>query len=170
MDSELDKIDQQRAVYGEPVRDMARRVSQSLSLNQAAMARVLGLSPAMLSQLINGQRVKIGNPLVVSRLQSLLRLADEAPALTQRNVAARLGEIKDTSTSLLMLRDDGFSPARRAEAVHDLLRAVASGQELARAVEALRPLAPGLAEAIRVYGLGAPTEAERHMAVIADLA
>lgn len=52
----------QRNWYGEPLGALFRRLIDDLGLNQARLAGVLGLSAPMLSQLMSGQRAKIGNP------------------------------------------------------------------------------------------------------------
>ena len=58
-------VEQQRALYGEPLADTAARVMGALGLTQARLAQVLQISAPMMSQLISAQRVKIGNPAVV---------------------------------------------------------------------------------------------------------
>lgn len=164
------KREEQRRLYGEPIADLVARMTGGLALTQSEVASVLGLSPAMLSQLRTGHRVKIGNPLAVARLQSLLRLVDEAPRLTGAQVAARIEEVRDSRPSLTTAhsRDLATDPAV-AEVVRRLLRAVASGQELARAVELLTPVSPGLAELVRVYGTGSRADAHQHLADLAAL-
>lgn len=164
-----DRSDQQRALYGEPVRDLIAHVVAGLGINQAAIARVLGLSPAMLSQLINGQRLKIGNPAVVARLQSLLELAEQAPELAQQEIRRRMDEIATAHATVLTAHSARPSTSRQAETVSAVLRAVASGRELAAAADALDAIAPGLAEVVRVYGSGSAAEAEQHLASIQQL-
>ena len=61
----------QRNWYGEPLGALFRKLIDDLGLNQARLAGVLGLSAPMLSQLMSGQRAKIGNPAVVQRVQAL---------------------------------------------------------------------------------------------------
>lgn len=67
----------QRSWYGEPLGALFRRLIDDLGLNQARLAAVLGLSAPMLSQLMSGQRAKIGNPAVVQRVQALQELASQ---------------------------------------------------------------------------------------------
>lgn len=67
----------QRSWYGEPLGALFRRLIDDLGLNQARLAAVLGLSAPMLSQLMSGQRAKIGNPAVVQRVQALQDLAGQ---------------------------------------------------------------------------------------------
>jgi len=163
-----EKIEQQRQLYGEPVGDLVRRISTRVGVTQTGVARVIGLSPAMLSQLMSGQRLKIGNPLVVSRLQALLALAEDAPDLTQQELATRLDEIRDSRVPLTTSQRR-LPEASQALLVARVLRAVASGRELDLAAQSLADVSPGLAEVIRVYGTGSREEAERHLASIQHL-
>src|SRR3954452_22198394 len=72
--------DLQRTWYGEPLGALFRKLIDDLGLNQARLAGVLGLSAPMLSQLMSGQRAKIGNPAVVQRLHALRGLGPEGAA------------------------------------------------------------------------------------------
>lgn len=67
----------QRALYGEPWSQRFGRLMATYRLSQARLAGVIGLSAPMLSQLISGQRVKVGNPAVFGRIVSLEQLADD---------------------------------------------------------------------------------------------
>ena len=167
--TEAEKVAQQRRLYGEPVGDLVRRVTVGLGVTQAKVAGVLGLSPAMLSQLMSGQRVKIGNPQAVSRLQALLALADEAPGMTTDAIAQRLDAIRDAQSSLTTSQLATTPPADPADVVRRLLRAVASGRELDAAARALEEVAPGLADVVRIYGTGSREDAARHLATVAHL-
>jgi hypothetical protein len=75
MDQTAHNLQQQTELYGEPLGELVRRVAGPLGLTQGALAQVIGLSAPMLSQLMSAQRVKIGNPAVVSRLQALDEVA-----------------------------------------------------------------------------------------------
>jgi len=164
---ETEKIEEQRRLYGEPVGVLVRRVTAGLGLNQARVAQILGLSPPMLSQLVSGHRVKIGNPLALARLQRLLALVEDAPALPGDTVQRRLEEIRTHHGTLSTSQVDHV--AESSEIVRKALRAVASGQELDRAAEALADVAPGLAELVRVYGTGSEADATRHFSSISHL-
>ncbi|MDT0201672.1 helix-turn-helix transcriptional regulator [Nocardioides sp. AE5] len=159
-----ENIVQQRALYGEPLGDLVRRTAAALGLTQAAMAKVLGLSPAMLSHLVTGQRVKVANPVTLTRLRALVELADHAPGLTAADLQQRLDGIGtlvvDLTTSQQVATEATDGPALLRSA----LRAVASGRELAAAVTALAGTAPDLAELIRVYGTGTEAEMRVHWA------
>lgn len=63
--------ERQRQLYGAPLGDRVRRLTTGLGISQARLARTLGISPAMLSQLVSGRRVKIGDPAVLARLMML---------------------------------------------------------------------------------------------------
>ncbi|GAY09407.1 helix-turn-helix domain-containing protein [Pseudonocardia sp. N23] len=63
--------ERQRELYGAPVGDRVRRITGGLGITQGRLAHALGLSPAMLSQLVSGRRVKIGDPAVLGRLMLL---------------------------------------------------------------------------------------------------
>ncbi|MEU4198070.1 DNA-binding protein [Kribbella sp. NPDC026611] len=78
MDQTAQNLQQQIELYGEPLGDTVRRIVGPLMLTQGGLAQLLGLSAPMLSQLVNGQRVKIGNPGVLARLRAASELADLA--------------------------------------------------------------------------------------------
>ncbi|MEV0798649.1 DNA-binding protein [Kribbella sp. NPDC050281] len=80
MDQTAHNLQQQIELYGETLGETVRRVAPPLGLTQSALAQVIGLSAPMLSQLMSAQRVKIGNPAVVSRLRAVSELADLAIA------------------------------------------------------------------------------------------
>ncbi|TCC60167.1 DNA-binding protein [Kribbella pittospori] len=80
MDQTAHNLQQQIELYGETLGEVVRRVAGPLGLTQSALAQVIGLSAPMLSQLMSAQRVKIGNPAVVSRLRAVSELADLAIA------------------------------------------------------------------------------------------
>lgn len=96
----MDKVAQQRQLYGEPSTELARRVTDRLGLTQSALAGVLGLSPAMMSQLVHAQRVRIGNPVAVARPQALLGPAEEAPTLTRQDLQDRLATSREARAQL----------------------------------------------------------------------
>ncbi|WP_147201008.1 helix-turn-helix domain-containing protein, partial [Pseudonocardia asaccharolytica] len=86
----------QRELYGAPLGDRIRRLTRALGITQSRLARTLGLSPAMLSQLVSGRRVKIGDPAVLARLMLLderCPVADPPPGPDA--VERLLAEIRD---------------------------------------------------------------------------
>ncbi|MBT9257956.1 helix-turn-helix domain-containing protein [Phycicoccus sp. MAQZ13P-2] len=134
-------LEQQRALYGAPLADLASEVRGALGLSQAGLARVLGLSAPMLSQLLSGQRTKIGNPAVVHRLESLLDLARRGAPADAEGLQARLEEIAAEQATLTA--DAGADVAAAARA----LARVVDADELAAA--ASRVGSPVLAEVLR---------------------
>lgn len=71
------RLAQQRAIYGMPLSERFGDLMAAYRLSQRSLARVLGLSAPMLSQLINAQRIKIGNPAVYERFVMLEERQDE---------------------------------------------------------------------------------------------
>jgi transcriptional regulator with XRE-family HTH domain len=161
----------QRGWYGEPLGDLFRRLIGDLGLNQSRLAGVLGLSAPMLSQLMSGQRAKIGNPAVTQRLQALQELAAQVAegVTTPPQATARMEEIRHSEGSSLLNTTHSASsgerlpPARRVvREIQSLLRAVASAEEIAEAADSLAPDHPQLAEFLRVYGAGRTDDAVAH--------
>ena len=158
-------------MYGEPLAQVFGRLVEQLGLTQAALARTLGMSPAMLSHLSSGTRVKIGNPAVQRRLEEVRALADElgAGGLAADGIPQRLERIRESTGSWTATRHDAPAAAAvdrdatEAATVRALLRAVASGTQLQDAAERLEPEHPGLAEVLRTYGLGSPEGATEHL-------
>ena len=159
--------------YGEPLGDRFRRLLDRLTLSQAQLAEVLGLSAPMVSQLMSGVRAKISNPAVLARLAvveeraadpaflmlppaartaELRRLADEAPAST--------GTLRSAAAPTEPLPLAGA--ADPVAAVQGLLRAVASAAELDAAARLLDPEHPALAEVLRTYGTLRTADARAH--------
>jgi len=151
----------QQELYGAAIGDVLDRVTAALGLSQAAVARTIGVSAPMLSQLASGRRTTIGNPLAVQRLRALVELADEVAAgLAHSQVAVRLEEIRQQDSTTLT----GAAARPRAEpTTAELLRTVASGQDLLRAADLLAPDHPALAELVRVHGTGSPEEVRAHL-------
>ena len=161
----------QRGWYGEPLGALFRRLMAELKLNQARLARVLGLSAPMLSQLMSGQRAKIGNPAVVQRLQALQELAGQMAEgrATTSEAAERMREIRQSEGSSVLTptagraSTDPVPPAQRiTREIQLLLRSFASADEIAEAVDILAPAHPQLAEFLRVYGAGRTDDAVAH--------
>ncbi len=159
---------QQAAWYGEPVGETVRRITGALELTQGQLATLLGMSAPMLSQLASGQRAKIANPAVLARMQALAELAADPalPQLSRGEVARRTAAVRDlersgplgTTTTTTTTAAAGGG----ATAVQALLRATASAGEVESAAALLEPEHPGLAEVLRVYGLGRTADARAH--------
>ena len=165
-----DVLAQQRQLYGEPIGELVRRIGATLGLTQGAVARVIGMSPAMLSQLVSGQRTKIGNPLVLGRFQALNELAMSVaagPRPAGEELTARLEAIASSDATITSAV--ASTAASGADVVRRMLQAVASGRELEAAAAAVAEIAPGVAEMLRVYGTGSEEEANAHYRAIAHL-
>ncbi|WP_205648015.1 helix-turn-helix domain-containing protein [Actinomadura rubteroloni] len=147
--------------YGEPLGDRVRRILSGLGLSQSALARVLGLSPPMLSQLMSGHRAKISNPAVLGRLLAVEDLAADpaTAALPAAELRTRLDEIRSVAAPAL-----GRPPLERpaARAVQALLREVASAAEIEAAAALIAAEFPDLADVLRIYGTGRAGDAEEH--------
>ncbi|MEV6163603.1 DNA-binding protein [Streptomyces sp. NPDC052052] len=161
----------QRTWYGEPLGALFRRLIDDLGLNQARLAGVLGLSAPMLSQLMSGQRAKIGNPAVVQRVQALQELAGQAAdgSVSAGEAAARMEEIKKSQGGSVLTssgqtsRTGGAPTVRRVvREIQSLLRSVAAAGDIIDAADSLAPTHPELAEFLRVYGAGRTADAVAH--------
>ena len=137
MTTDLDNLAQQRVLYGEPLADIASRITATLGLTQARLASVVGLSAPMLSQLLSGRRAKIGNPVVLGRLHALTELA--ASGLASEDIEGRLAQIQRQST--------GWTTATVSADVEAALRTAAPADELDRL--ASLTTAPRLAALLR---------------------
>ncbi|MBB1514330.1 hypothetical protein H5399_17245 [Tessaracoccus sp. MC1627] len=115
----------QRELYGEPIADIVGRITSALGLTQGRLAEVLGLSAPMLSQLISARRVKIGNPAVLGRLQSLADLAVVGPSLSADDKERRLAAIHDAQPTMSTMRAAGAVDALRASATPEELNRLA---------------------------------------------
>lgn len=156
---------QQRALYGAPLGELIGTVAAQLGLTQAKVAKVLGVSAPMLSQLMSAQRVKFGNPSAVQRLQSLMHLAERAAELVPEELHAALDQISEEQLSLPTARGTHSAhSAHTANSTHgshstrtpleerrvalQVLRASATSAQLRRASESTTgALAALLAEA-----------------------
>jgi predicted transcriptional regulator len=160
----------QRSWYGEPLGALFRRLIDDLGLNQARLANVLGLSAPMLSQLMSGQRAKIGNPAVVQRVQALQDLAGQVAdgSMSAAEATSRMEEIKKSQggsvlTSGQSTNTGGAPTVRRVvREIQSLLRSVAAAGDIIEAANALAPTQPELAEFLRVYGAGRTADAVAH--------
>jgi transcriptional regulator with XRE-family HTH domain len=158
--------------YGEPLGDRFRRLLGHLDLSQAQLAGVLGLSAPMLSQLMSGQRAKISNPAVLSRLLQLEATVNEPgwDSLPSAEQVRRVEEVRAaqrTSLTLEQTREAPPGPAASADpvtAIQSLLRDVASASDLQGAADLLDDRYPELAEALRVLGAGRTQDARAYYA------
>lgn len=161
----------QRSWYGEPLGALFRRLIDDLGLNQARLAAVLGLSAPMLSQLMSGQRAKIGNPAVVQRVQHLQELAGQVAdgSASAAEAADRMEEIRKSQGGSVLTNgghtaiSSGAPTVKRVvREIQSLLRCVAAAGDIIDAADALAPTHPELAEFLKVYGAGRTMDAVAH--------
>ena len=95
-------------MYGEPLARVFGRLVEQLGMTQAALARTLGMSPAMLSHLSSGTRVKIGNPAVQRRLDEVRTLAEQIGRgeVSRDEVQPLLDGIRESTGSWTATRHD----------------------------------------------------------------
>ena len=86
----------QREIYGEPLGDRVRRIQAVLEVSQRRLADTLGLSTAMLSQLISARRVKIGDPAVRVRMDLLDRYVRRSRRGAPVPTEALLAHVKES--------------------------------------------------------------------------
>lgn len=151
-------IDAQVQLYGEPLSALLRRCVAALSITQSRLADLLGVSAPMLSQLINGHRVKLGNPAAVQRLQllreTLLELEDGR--ISTPEAVERLERNRDSDVFTATTHHDSYPIVRE---IQQLFRAAASASDHLAAAAALRSHYPDIAELLRTYGAGRTDEA-----------
>ncbi|MBC3190834.1 helix-turn-helix transcriptional regulator [Pseudonocardia sp. C8] len=154
----------QREIYGEPLGERVHRLTTGLGITQSRLASVIGLSPAMLSQLAGARRVKIGDPAVLGRLIALDRRLARGP-VPPGDVPALLAEVRAAPTpwgrdgGCTCAAGDEAAAARRvprprrphdpAAAADDALRGVTAPARLVAAAAALAPSFPEIAEVLR---------------------
>ncbi len=146
-------LDRQRELYGSPLGERVRRLTAALRVTQARLARTLGVSPAMLSQLASARRVKIGDPAVLARLQLLDQRCAVAPPRGRAAVDALLEEVAGAQHHWTSADPPHARPALRRppgrSGAADVLRSVAPPSRLAAAAATLAPAFPELAEVLR---------------------
>ena len=152
---------EQTRLYGAPLGDLVGELGETLGVSQARIAKLVGISAPMLSQLASGHRVKIGNPTAVVRLQHLLGGARDVAA-GRENAADVVAGLEGERADQILTRSSQVSSRRGAAEIQHLLRAVASAEELLAAAALLADEHPGLAEVVRVYGAGRNDEALAH--------
>jgi transcriptional regulator with XRE-family HTH domain len=153
----IENQERQRELYGAPLGERVRRLTGALGISQARLARTLGMSPAMLSQLVSARRVKIGDPAVLARMLMLDQRCHglRVPA-DRQTVDALLAEIAEarwhwsgprrSAPRAMGHRVQRPVPDGTAAAV---LRGVSEPARLAAAAAALGPTFPELAEVLR---------------------
>jgi transcriptional regulator with XRE-family HTH domain len=145
--------ERQRALYGAPLVETVHRILQALGISQAVLARTVGTSPAMLSQLVGGRRVKIGDPAVLARLKMLDERAAEPVA--KDRVPALLAAVQAASPAAWS-PTPGEPPPRplRPPDPTEALRAVTTPARLVAAAAALGTSFPEIAALLRQAAAG----------------
>jgi transcriptional regulator with XRE-family HTH domain len=167
-------LELQQQWYGEPLGDRFRRLLDRLGQSQSQLAGLLGLSAPMLSQLMSGQRAKISNPAVLSRLLQLEAMVaepgwDATPRAEQERRIEAVRAAKQTTLTLDPAREAVPEPPPTTDPVtiiQSLLRDLASAAELEDAANLLAPRHPDLAEALRILGAGRTQDARAYYARI----
>ncbi|GAB3624930.1 DNA-binding protein [Mariniluteicoccus endophyticus] len=144
----------QAEVYGDSLNILLGRCSNALQLTQARMAELLGVSAPMLSQLINGKRIKIGNPAAAQRLLWMIDIAGqvERGQLSHGDAMAQLQRnsvVQDVVT--------GSTTSRRAtrlgSEIQQVFRQAASAAEWIEAAAILKDSHPEVSELITMFGV-----------------
>src|ERR1700754_4036356 len=112
--------------------------------SQRRLADTLGLSTAMLSQLISARRVKIGDPAVLARIDLLDRYVRRSRRGAPVPTEALLAHVKQSRPRRAMPERPPQTTAS-AQTLHE----VANSAELAAAANVLGPRFPALAELLR---------------------
>jgi len=163
----------QRQWYGAPLGELCRELCAGFAITQSALAEVLGISPAMLSLVMGGQRARIANPDAAARFATVLQLAQDvrSGALPAGQAAVRLTAVRAQSTpgqdslgSQTGPVPPPAGPGAAAErwfvrSLRDLLTSAASAAEILAAADTLEPHHPELAEILRTCGAGRTDEA-----------
>lgn len=141
-------------LYGEPLQTVLGRCAATLHLTQARMSELLGVSAPMLSQLINGKRIKIGNPAAAQRLQWMTQIAHQVDGgeLPLAEAVAQLERNAATQEVLAPPSTTGRRTRPLGADVQELFRQAASAGEWLQAAEAVRTRHPEIAELMVVFG------------------
>lgn len=152
----------QRELYGAPLGERVRHLVEVLGITQARLARTLGMSPAMLSQLVSGRRVKIGDPAALARFQMIdyrcARITERPSDRAVDRLLAEVGQVRwrwidpGPSTSLpahTVPRPRAAPSSPGASCPAEVLRRVCSPAQLAAAAAILGAGFPELAEVLR---------------------
>ncbi|MEU5468012.1 DNA-binding protein [Kocuria salsicia] len=135
-----ENIEQQVRLYGQPLSERFGAVVGAYGITQRRLAQVLGLSAPMLSQLISGRRIKIGNPAVYERL---VMLEDSVSTSDREAVLTRV----EASQPVLSTSQIRTGIATNTDAVSALASVVPVG-ELERALVMLGESTPVLSKVL----------------------
>jgi len=155
----------QSGIYGEPLGVIVDRCRVRLGLTQARVAALLGISAPMLSQVMSGQRIKIGNPAAVERLRAMVEVTDAvasgrltvAEAILRIESAGAAGELLTGTTTRRA------SARESAEQIQGLFRRVAAASDYLAVAAQIEHSHPDIAQLLRIYGAGRADEAIAHL-------
>lgn len=153
--------EEQRRLYGAPLRDVIGQLTETYGISRRRLAQILGVSPPMITNLAAGNRIKLGNPSAVQRMQRLLEMASDVRS-GQVSATAAVEQIEAEQTGAVLTRTSERIRRQGAQDVQMVLRWAASATELIGAADLLEPDYPALAEVLRTYGLGRSSEAAAH--------
>jgi transcriptional regulator with XRE-family HTH domain len=152
---------EQTRLYGEPLQSLLGRYCTVLELTQSRLAGLLSISAPMLSQLINGHRVKLANPNSGQRLQAL----HEAVADVQQgrlDPAAAVEALTGEPRSDIFTARTRVEPRAVVRQLQDLFRQTASADEFAAAAAMVAGSHPEIAELLTAYGVARTDAAVAH--------
>lgn len=153
--------EQQTGLYGAPLGDLITQMTATYGISRGRLAGILGLSAPMVSQLASGNRLKIGNPSAVQRMQRLLELAPDVRA-GRIAPADAITQIEAEKAGSVLTRSTQRQRRQSALEVQLVLRWAASADDLSSAADVLQVDYPALAEVLRVYGAGRSADAVAH--------
>ncbi|TQM11156.1 hypothetical protein FB558_3708 [Pseudonocardia kunmingensis] len=134
--------ERQKDLYGTSLRSLVHGLAEDYGISQARLARVLGISPAMLCQLVSGERIKIGDPVASARLMIL----DQRRALVRCLDDRRIEEILD---EVARIHDPWPRGGRTGSMAIGDLREIAGAEQLEEAAVKLDDDFPRLADFLR---------------------
>lgn len=149
----------QRDIYGAPLGDVIERSRSVLGLNQSRVASLLGISAPMLSQVVTGHRIKIGNPAAAQRLRVMVEVT-EAAVDGRIEVADAIARIEDATSGEVLTGTTHRSTVRDvADQVQGAFRRRSSAGEYLDAAALLDSEHPDVARLLRVLGAGSLADA-----------
>lgn len=163
----------QRQWYGAPLGELCRDLCGLFRVTQSGLAEILGVSAAMLSLVMGGQRARIANPDAAARLSAVLHLAHDVRAGTvaPEAVPDALAAIRASRTPGQDSLGTAVTPPSPADGpagdgdlrfvlqLRNLLNARAGAVEILEAASLLDARHPGIAEILRTCGAGRTDEA-----------
>ena len=106
---------QQVELYGESVDVLARKCEGLLGLGVNGLADTIGLSVPMLTKLLTGERVRIGNPIAIARLTRLREFTDQllSGEASRDDIPLTIAQIRASTTPARPSRVTAVSQANQ---------------------------------------------------------